>query len=835
MSETLQLEVKVIATGDTPKLAVEWSSRWAEFIGSIKPAFRRSEARLAGEAPFGLIPLRIMIPSYVAEAFLILIAVLGYAKIQQFQPTVAPRLPGHEVIYYSGDELPRTEDLGGAETGTAGRAGGDESHHRTQTIKVARGGSLVPKVVDAPNLKLPSAIGAVANLLAIKPNAGPPPAEGLRSTRSAPNLSATLVAPSADVIRDYTRNGIKVDPVIAPAPSISRDRPLTAPNLSATLVAPPADVSSSHTLVAPLLAPIIAPPAANLSRDRAMVAPTLTPSVAAPVQNIRDPFRAAPSLAANVVPPAPAAVSRQLSSAPVQMMDPAVAPPPVSAPEQANARTSKVTLPAPAVVAPPPSTNVSADMRRLASGVPDPGKTVVPPPPAQTSGGSFMSSLVGRIFGPSEVVAPPPNVTARGAAAPSLPANVVPPPATASVETTGSARGNRNSLGASLAANVAPPPSTGFNGGVGHSRAAAPYAGNPTVVPPPPALSGSGGGSGNIGGGTGSVAGALSNTVVPPPPSLSGGTNLSGAGLGRKGPGLAAQLDPGSAATPANNNGSGKDAGMIVSNQPSSTLAVPPSTATGSLAMSPAGKEKPGLGGAGGGSSIARGNGPGSGMTGSAAGAAKSGPGHGSDANALTGISPANGPGGAGSVAAGTPAVRGVDISGGNGQVTLPSFGDDPAASDPNSPGRSKARQHSKTLDVDIVASASSGGAFEPYKNLLHGEKHTMYPETSSSLGAASMEYAEKVQNPGGSFTPPQALRTDLPDGLPRARMVVACTLDAYGNLKNIRVLEAGPAGMTAKILAALSSWKFQPAMRNNQPVEVTAIIGFGINTDDRF
>ncbi len=79
------------------------------------------------------------------------------------------------------------------------------------------------------------------------------------------------------------------------------------------------------------------------------------------------------------------------------------------------------------------------------------------------------------------------------------------------------------------------------------------------------------------------------------------------------------------------------------------------------------------------------------------------------------------------------------------------------------------------------------------------------------------------------------AIRTDLAAGLPRARMVVACALDASGNLKNVRVLEAGPAEMTAKVLAALRSWKFQPAMRGNQPVEVTAILGFGIDTNDRF
>jgi outer membrane biosynthesis protein TonB len=48
-------------------------------------------------------------------------------------------------------------------------------------------------------------------------------------------------------------------------------------------------------------------------------------------------------------------------------------------------------------------------------------------------------------------------------------------------------------------------------------------------------------------------------------------------------------------------------------------------------------------------------------------------------------------------------------------------------------------------------------------------------------------------------------------------------------------VLESGPAAMTAKVLSALRSWKFQPAMRNDQPVDVTAILGFGVNTDDRF
>jgi TonB family protein len=847
MSPTLELEVVVETRDATPKLLVKWSSPWKEFVGSIKPALARSESRLAGEAPFGLIPLRIMIPSYVLEALLILSAIFIKVKIEELRPYVAPTLSSHDVIYYSGDELPRTQDVGGAEAGHTGEAGGDEAHHRSQTIRVSRGGSLAPKVVDAPNLKLPSSNDAVANLLAIRPDPGPPPAEGLHSNRSAPNLTATLVAPAPNVIRDYTRNGVRLDPVIAPAPALTRDRALTAPNLNTTLVPPAPNVSSEHTLVAPALAPAVAPPAPAVSRDHPLVAPSLDPSVAPPAENVRrDPFRTAPSVAANVVPPlAPAGVSRQLSSAPIQTMDPAVVPPPVSAPERADVRRSKLNMPTPAIVAPPPSTEVAPDVRRLASGsAPDPSKAVAPPPASPAASGSLMSSLIGRIFGPTEVVAPPPtSVTAKGTGNGSRPAltdNVAAPPVSVSSDGGGSTRGNRNGAGPSLTPNVAaPPPSVGLNGGTGTpSRAtAAPYVGNPSVVPPPPSLAGAGGGTGKTGGAAGTAGGRLlADNVVPPPPSIGGGNSPSGSGVGHKGSALGAPLDLGSGLTPSTNGGSGKDTGTVMSSQPGAKLGVPADPKPGSLAMSPGGGDKPGLGGAGRGTGIGRGTGPGSAMTGADTGAGKTGAGHGSDANAHGGISPANGPGGAGNAPSGNPPVPGVDISGGKGIVTLPSFGSDPSGNDPATPGRSSLKQHPKTLDVTIVATAGSAGAFEPYKNLFRGEKYTTYFD--SALGTVVMEFADDAGTTRGfrgTLTAPAVLRSDLPEGLPHGRMVVTCTVDASGDVKNPHVLEPGPAQMTAKVLAALRTWKFQPAMRNNQPVEVTAILGFGIDTNDRF
>jgi TonB family protein len=222
-------------------------------------------------------------------------------------------------------------------------------------------------------------------------------------------------------------------------------------------------------------------------------------------------------------------------------------------------------------------------------------------------------------------------------------------------------------------------------------------------------------------------------------------------------------------------------------------------------------------------------------LSGAGPGAGKTGPGRGSDPNAHGGISPSPGPGGAGTAPSGNPPVPGVSVNGGSSIVNLSSFGDDPAG-DPKAPGRSSVKQQQKTLGVTIVATATSGGAFEPYKNQLRGEKYTTYVDTS--LGPVVMEFADEAATGhpyGGTLTGPVSIRADLPDGLPSARMVIKCTLDASGNVKNVHVLEPGPAEMTAQVITALRSWKFEPARRGDQPAEVTAILGFNIDTNDRF
>jgi hypothetical protein len=130
-----------------------------------------------------------------------------------------------------------------------------------------------------------------------------------------------------------------------------------------------------------------------------------------------------------------------------------------------------------------------------------------------------------------------------------------------------------------------------------------------------------------------------------------------------------------------------------------------------------------------------------------------------------------------------------------------------------------------------VQATSRSGGAL-PIYGLLKGDNFTIYIETS--LGTAVMQYSDpsSATHPSReTLSEPEPLRKDLPDGLRPTRLIIACTLDRSGEIKNPKVLDAGAAETTSKVLAALRSWKFRPAFRGNDPVEVTAIIGFGIDT----
>jgi len=247
--------------------------------------------------------------------------------------------------------------------------------------------------------------------------------------------------------------------------------------------------------------------------------------------------------------------------------------------------------------------------------------------------------------------------------------------------------------------------------------------------------------------------------------------------------------------------------------------------------MSPSGTAKSGLGGSGGGTGIGKGNGPGSGLQGEGSGAGREGAGRGSDPNARGGISPYPGPGGAGTGASGAPAMPGVSVQGGTTTVTLPSFGSPGGDVPSTGPGRSSTNAH-KGSGITIEATPRSGGVFAYYGVLKGDRNYSIYIDTS--LGRAVMQYADPASAARPSsekLSEPEAMRYDLPDGLRPTHVVFVCTIDRSGDLKDLKVLEPGSPETTSKILVALHSWKFRPAFRGDEPVEVNAIIGFGIDT----
>ncbi len=705
---------------DPPRFLVEWSSPWEEFKTAIRPALKRSTKALAGEAPVGIFPYRGLLLAWLGECLLVIIVIFLPDQLAVLNPAQLPPRPTWDVIYYSGDELPQTADQGGAQTGKSGHSGGQQAHHRSQAIRVARGERLTETVVDAPKINLPRSDSAVANLLAIKPNPGPPPTEGMRSKLSAPLLPPmNPVPPSPELRNSESRGHSLTTSVVPPAPEVAHASARNTPSMNPTLVAPAPDVS-------------------------------------------RDKLRSANPVAMNVVAPAPQATPHDLASSRAtvaQAVD--VIAPPVSAPARDVFATPKLALPQQAVIAPPPS-QVSRDLN------------------------SWGSSRTGEIH--SQPVPPPPSyAAAAGGGSPS-----------------------RSGSGA-LGSQVVPPPASlaGVNG------------------------LGSGGGNSTVSNGGRNTQ--LTSTVVPPPPGVGGGQALTGNGRGTKGTGAGSAFDLGSSvAPPASAGGSSAGNGVVVSANPGRNVGLPKSDGGGAIAMSPTGTAKTGFGGTGGGAGIGQGaGGPGSGLGGEGSGAGKEGTGHGSDPNAHGGISPYPGPGGAGT-GAHAPAMAGVSVEGGTTTVTLPSFGDPGGGNDPsNGPGHSSTGLH-KGSGITIEATPRSGGVFACYGCLRGDRNYSIYIDTS--IGTAVMQYADPASATRASkeaLAAPEPMRKELPQGMRPTSVQFTCILDREGALKNLKVYEAGnsTAEIRSRLLVALQNWKFRPAFRGNEPVEVDAILGFGVDT----
>ncbi|HEX4425606.1 MAG TPA: hypothetical protein VH079_09410 [Terriglobales bacterium] len=451
---------------DAPNFLVEWSSPWHEFRTAIRPALSRSPEALSGEAPVGLFPYRGMLVSWVFEvAFVVALIMLSthLAEMRSLEPTA---LIKPEIVYYSGKELPRTEDTGGTRAGRSGRGGGHQAHHPTQTIRVARGEVLHERVVDAPRLNLPRSESAVANLLAYKANPGPVPVEGLKSSQRAQHMQMQAIAPSPEVQNEKMRSAPTLNAsVVAPAP-IAPQRDITSPRMP----------GNQPMQVVP---PPVSAPEKFSSQNPRLTLPA--PAVVAPP----------PQLTHEKVTPGPGFGAEDLHSQ--------VVPPPAQVASNSRDHRTFGGMGTNTSVVPPTAQLNDGSMQRRPSNELGGGATVVPPM-VQLNNGSTQRQASAGLGGSAAVV--PPSPTLNGGSS--------------------EARGNRGKgLGSPTDAGVMAPPKDSGSGTAGTGVVVSSQPGSKQGVPAntpagalalspsggaTPGLGGSGGGS-SIGRGTDSGSG----------------------------------------------------------------------------------------------------------------------------------------------------------------------------------------------------------------------------------------------------------------------------------------------------------------------------------------
>ena len=462
-----------------------------------------------------------------------------------------------------------------------------------------------------------------------------------------------------------------------------------------------------------------------------------------------------------------------------------------------------------AVPGPPPSEGLRSSMKAA----PLPKVAPVPPAPEIAAENMRKTQVITASVVPPSPVAPSDLPQARF---PQIRTEVVPPPVSAPMHD--SASTPRLTLPAPSV--IAPPPS--LSNDTARAAGQLPIRPSIDVVPPPPQA--------NNGTVTGRTVAGLTTNVVPPPPNLSGGNIATGRGLGHTGTGVGRPLDVGAPAAPvANAGGTSQNAAAIISSKPGPALGAPTSGERGALAMSPTGGDKPGIGGSGGGSGNAVGPDSGGAKAGAGPGIATTGAGPGAAPTAKVGTSNVPGPGGAGTGSrAGVPNTPGISVQGGS-IITLPSFGSTP--NDPTAAARSNTSGH-RGPGVTVIGTSRSGGAFNFYGGLKGDRVYTTYIDTT--LGTVVLQFSDPTSDNGAyseELNAPEPIRKDLPPTTSHTRVVIACNIDAEGNLKNLKAVDGKSSLLTAKLLPALESWHFRPVLRGDKPIQVTAILGFNIDT----
>ncbi len=156
--------------------------------------------------------------------------------------------------------------------------------------------------------------------------------------------------------------------------------------------------------------------------------------------------------------------------------------------------------------------------------------------------------------------------------------------------------------------------------------------------------------------------------------------------------------------------------------------------------------------------------------------------------------------------------------------VYLPSFGTGSPTAASHSPAGPQRN------DIVVIATPSAVRGERGLESLNVATLYTIYLQTGR--GVAVMQYGQAASRQGydQELQPPQALNVELPSNFGEARIVVRCVLDVFGKLRQMRTVESSDPNLPVQMLRVLREWRFRPAERNSQPVEVDVLLGFGGN-----
>ena len=136
-----------------------------------------------------------------------------------------------------------------------------------------------------------------------------------------------------------------------------------------------------------------------------------------------------------------------------------------------------------------------------------------------------------------------------------------------------------------------------------------------------------------------------------------------------------------------------------------------------------------------------------------------------------------------------------------------------------------------RSLDAAALEGIKSAAPFQPLPAEYHEKSlavrfHFVYNQEPGPDRPVCGERRRRARHDGGAYKPPRILSQPDPEYTEDARrskyqgvVLIGATVEPSGEVSNVCVEQALGSGLDEKAVAAVKTWRFQPATRDNQPV----------------